>query len=580
MKRAVALAALALVGCGAEDISDSSDDVVDAGTCMLGIEFAPVEIVAGPAAVVRANGNITGAAGFVTYGWEITLDGAPVFTTQAAADNRDVFFTAEVPGVYQATFSADGCPSANASFNATAPGAQDVAYRLRVQPPDGAALPASERVVVVSGGADASLGTIGLDDGLLALGTVTIDGAPTGAYLRAAPLSQPELTLEGFADAGGDFGLRAAIVPHQLLVVPTSPAVAPGRVESWRPQAPDLTFDAGQAIAATVLAPDGQPLVGARVALMLDGVPSTIGTTDGAGAVALRARFAGATDVDVMVQPTEPSPWPRLAAHLANVDPSGGVAVAYAPTLVAQATADVVLTRDGTPVAGAALALSASHLDVGTVTVDGVAVSASGTTLRRGVSAGDGSLGLVAVVAGSYLLAARDGEGAAVVGLEVDIAPPATVALPPPATMQLHARDAAGAPLVGVRGQVIAVGALAALGPMALDAVADADGRLAWADAPGGAWDLAIDDPQGRVGRLEQLGLGGAAFADVTLPTAVRLSGLVARSAGGAAISGAVITLYCADCGGIAAQRPIATAVSSPVGTFRLAVPDPGVAGP
>ena len=49
---------------------------------------------------------------------------------------------------------------------------------------------------------------------------------------------------------------------------------------------------------------------------------------------------------------------------------------------------------------------------------------------------------------------------------------------------------------------------------------------------------------------------------------------------GGGVLGGAVITLYCSGCGGIAAQRPIATAVSAPVGTFRLAVPDPGVASP
>ena len=70
MKRAVALAALALVGCGAEDISDSSDDVVDAGTCMLGIEFAPVEIVAGPAGDVTVYDPDSKPVSFARKGYD------------------------------------------------------------------------------------------------------------------------------------------------------------------------------------------------------------------------------------------------------------------------------------------------------------------------------------------------------------------------------------------------------------------------------------------------------------------------------------------------------------------------------
>ena len=230
---AIGLAAastMSLVACGAGDLGDSADDNggADASTCSTGIRFEPDMVVAGVGTMVRANGDVTGVSGFLTYTWIVEHDGAAIPVTSAAQEGRDVFFEVATPGVYRVALFVDGCPlTAYADLTATAAGALDTAYRLRVEPPVAANLPVREQVIIVQGGGDAAVGNIGLPAGASIPGAVTAAGNPVAAYLRFAPLSQPALLTEAFTSAAGEFTLRLASEPHQLLVVPASPALAP-----------------------------------------------------------------------------------------------------------------------------------------------------------------------------------------------------------------------------------------------------------------------------------------------------------------------------------------------------------------
>ena len=62
----------------------------------------------------------------------------------------------------------------------------------------------------------------------------------------------------------------------------------------------------------------------------------------------------------------------------------------------------------------------------------------------------------------------------------------------------------------------------------------------------------------------------------LALGKAVTLTQTV-KGGGSSGIAGVSVTLLCATCTGIDASRPRGEAVTDATGTFRLAVPDPGV---
>jgi hypothetical protein len=332
-------------------------------------------------------------------------------------------------------------------------------------------------------------------------------------------------------------------------------------------------------VSVHVLDPAGAPLAGARVALVVDGVPSTAAVTGGDGTASVLARFDASATVAVTVVPGDDTPWPRLEGTVLAADLAQPVEVAYAAGLQARPLAGALLARDGAPVAAAAVMLVGEHAQAGQVTIGGAEASALGRTLRSGSTTALGELVLAAPIAGTFELALRDALGAAVVAVDSQLAAPTNLAVAAPRTLTATVVGPDGAPLAGVRGTAVASGALAALAPSSRSTLADADGVLRWDDAPGGRWDVVLDDPSARVGRVELLAQLGPTLGTAAMPAAVHLEGKVTRAAQGTAVAGAVVTLLCSDCEGIGAARPIAVAVTSAVGGFRLAVPDPGTGG-
>ncbi|MEZ4368407.1 MAG: carboxypeptidase-like regulatory domain-containing protein [Kofleriaceae bacterium] len=577
------VAAALVVGCAGADgsIGDGGSGNDGGLGCRASIQFQPAEAIAGAGVYVRANGDVDGDPGFVTYAWTIVDEsGSDLPLTSVGAGGRDVEFEIADPGVYVAMLEVNGgaCASASASFTAIAPGALDVPYRLRVVPPPTSSTPPIERVQLVRGGGDADLGTVTLDFGILVDGEVASAAGPEAAYVRLSPVGSPDLWIETVTD-GGVFYATLRSTPHDLLVVPQGPGLAPRRVAGWQPTlAPPVAVDAGVELAGVVTDPTGTPLPGAQVALKVSGVPSTIATTDGAGAFAVRtvAPIAG-DQLEVTVVPPSGSPWPRLGASLVATGAAAPLTIAYAPSLTTRSLAGVVVEQGGAPAADVEVVVVGTHADAGTVGHGVVTASATGTTRRSAVTDTGGALPAVAVVAAEHAAVIRAASGTVVAALDLTASVPATIAGPPATPFAVRVVDADGAALPGVVVTAIARGALALAGPTTRTGVTDGSGAVSWPGVPGATWDVIVEDPAARAARRELAEVANDDLGAVALPRALRISGRVAVP-GGSAVSAAAVTLYCELCSGIDRQRPVASARTGVTGAFTLAVPDPGVA--
>ncbi|HWU90834.1 MAG TPA: hypothetical protein VN253_26390, partial [Kofleriaceae bacterium] len=202
--------ALALAACGMGDSAgpggDDGGGMTDAGPgCSVYVGFEPATPIAGPTTLVRANAGVLNAPGVLSYTWAVTFGGGAIAHVLAQADGSAITFPAVAPGVYlvrlDVTGSA-GCPTAQVPLNVLAPGGNQAQVRLRVAPPAIVAAPPLEKLVSVLGGADFSLGTVVLEQGTAAAGTIRSGATGVPAYLRFMPAAAPEAVVEAFAGAG------------------------------------------------------------------------------------------------------------------------------------------------------------------------------------------------------------------------------------------------------------------------------------------------------------------------------------------------------------------------------------------
>jgi len=598
-----AFACILGVACG--DGGDGDDDTGDAGTvdrCTMSIAVSPAAPVAPES--VELEGSIIREgypSGVESFQFAVIFDGTVVAVSDLDPyDGSRVSFQAQAPGPYRVELSGSigdiSCTDALEFVNVVDSTADHDTYRIRFAPAVGQPAPIQERVYSIPGGADYSIGTIGLDSGVEVSGYVTdASASPLAAYLRVLLVGSSAPAAETFADDAGAFSARLAAGSYDVLVVPDSNSVAPALLDGLALSALGLlTITAGDVVTGVVLDPAGAPLAGALVSLRIDDVPSAIATTDAGGAFAVLARVGGATALTV--NPPAGSGLPRLELTSDEglvAAPAVPLTVRYSAALSARAVTLDLMRSDGTTPAGGARVtfVARAMASAGTVTPEGgAAVQASGELRVSAEADAGGAIPTLqlpetlcdAIVEPSAALAAE-----AVRLIEVDLSAgqttPASLSLAAPATLSGQAVDTAQAGLAGVQVTAVPRGLLANVARASATATTDATGAFSLSVVGAGEYDLLLEPRGASHARTQVTGVAAPVPGQTStvpvaeLPTAIALSGRVEIPgvAGGAA--GVHVMALCYDCTGAAASAPVADAVTDVSGSFLLAIPDPGV---
>jgi hypothetical protein len=578
-----ALIALVLIaGCGAgNDAGLDPGGDASPGPCGTMIEISPIAPFVGDR--IRATAHAPGASGVPRYQWTVgqgtvpdVADANPV-TFSTGGDPASIEFTATIADVYlvrlAVTGSAIACEVATQAVSVVARGDRAAFVRLRAVPPQRVVAPPIDRVISI-GSSNLEVGSVILDPGTRMTTTVTGPAGGVPAYVRFSPNGTPDAAVEAFSDASGALATSLAIQLHSVLIVPSLPGLAPRRIPVWTPAAPTpLAVDAGTAVHGTVRDPDGAALAGATVQLAVDDVPSTVATTDAAGAFTVQvATTTGTTAVTVV--PSAASGLPRLTASGA-LALAGPVDIRYA-SFARRSLAGVAIRRGGQPVARAKVVVVGLMPGAGTVTA-GETASASGE-VRIPITAGaDGVLPAARAPAAplSAVITVAPGD-LAIAGLDLTAAAPATLdaAAMTAWTSQVRAPD--GAPLAGAMIDVVPLGILALADAPALHLVSGADGGFGGRLPAAGRFDLRLRDPAARVApRVVRDLLLTELHPSYDLPVAVMVSGTLQVGNAGP-LGGGSIQILCSDCTGVERAKPIAEAAADEAGRFRLAVPAPG----
>ena len=581
MKR---LAIVALAACGGSgdyqpDGSVSTDAGGDAGTsCSVYVAFDPETPLAYAGQVVRAKALVTGLAGVPSYTWSIRhgSTGDIVAHELGAPDGSAVDFVTETPDSYDAFVDVSGCPSARASVNAEAPGAMTSQLRLRVFAHDA---PPQESFKLFKGGTPSwALGIVGVEPGVMASGTTTAN-----AYLRFMKTNAPETYVETFSGPDGAFSVRTAPDPYDVLIVPSTPGLAPRRVASWQPGLPLPAIDAGFAITGSVLDPDDQPVANAQVQIVVDGVPTSLGRTDTDGLFTVRAAdTVGAMAIEVAAPAA--SGLPRLVASSPSWSFSQSVTIEYAPTIAIADAGGRVVQRAGAPLANAHVALVGTFAG-GTISSGSQSVNAAAEVRAMALTDGAGVLPTLRAPARVLTVAAAPPNGDVTI-TTIDLAAPATsIAMPSPMPATTQLQSSTGDPLAGAVLEAVPSGVFALAGMGTVRAVADANGNATALLAPNASYELHLRDPRGH----EATRLAAATTIPVTTSTiaasyrlrkAVKLRGTLSLLGTPQPVGSATVQLLCTQCTGTARALPLAEGRVSPDGRFEVAVPDPGTMPP
>lgn len=575
-------------GCGASgDVGDDADDAVDGDVigpdanplCQVTITIDPPEPLVGTHPQLRAIATPS-MPGVASFQWTVLHDGSSVPFQPAQADTlSQIRFDIATAGIYELRVDVPGCETSDRRVQVIDPGGAFVDLRLRVTPPASLAVPPVDRVQRIYGGGDVLVTTY-LDPGNPIQTEVRAGDTPVPAYVRFAPTAMPDAAVETFA-AATTGRVRAQLLPqpHSVLIVPTAQTHAPVRIASWNPLlALDLVVATGTPITGSVVGPGGAPIAGATVQLAVDTVPTTYATTatDGSFTV-LTSGTAGL--VSVTVTPPVSSGLPRLTASSATFDLTAPLEIAVAPTLTLRNVGGVSVTR-GAPLATTPVTL------VGTIAAAGMirsgvtpAVPAVGTVRIALTTGPSGALPSALVPAASLAaVIVPPGGRPAVAAFELSAAVPAAIAVPADLafTTTLRLPDgttrAAGAEL-----EAVPLGALALAAAQPVRFVASAAGVVTGALAREGHYQLRIRDPRAR-GAITVVDMVGTAVApSYALTPASMLAGTLVVAGSDIELDGARIEILCATCTGLDRGQPLAS-VRSDRGTFRVAVPDPGLA--
>ena len=595
--REVRAAALGLVlvtlGCGADG------GIIPEPSCSIAIAVSPAMPVRGQIVSATALVEVEDLSGGRTITWSVRFGGAAV-EHQVISPDDTISFEASEAGTYEVSASGSvggvACSGDERAVNVIVPGARFEDMVVRAVPADPLEAAAQDLLVRVPGGADYSLGTLTLSGGVAVTGQLFGPGGETlTGYVRATPGGDalvPRPVIESFADAGGAFDLLLLGTVHDVLLVPDGEAVPPALLAGVLPGALDgaIELDGGLVVSGAVTDGAGDPVAGARVALAVGGVPSTVAVTDAAGTYSLRARAGGPVAVTVTPAPGSGLPALELAPPAGSAVSAGStIAITYAAGLASRTVSPLVRQSDGaTPAAGARLTwIMRPVAAAGSVELGGTSRPARGVLRHSTVAAGAGAPGAIALPRAVYDVLVQPGPaapaGQSVRTAVVDLAAgaPASLSLAAAARLEGQVTGSAGGPVAGARVTAAPRGLLAASAAAGAAAVTGEDGRYSLSVAGPGNYDLAIDGADAGEGRASRVvsapAPGGTAALDpVALPDTMRLSGVIAAPGPGP-LAGTSVQLLCLACGAAGGPAVVAEAVTDPAGRFVLLAPDPGV---
>ena len=587
MRARLLTVALVAAGCGAQSWGGDDSVDVDSGssgdasdTCYVGVEFSPVEPVAGE--TIYATAMVPDASGqFLEYTWTVLHEGSDVPFVLSQPDGSVIRFDSTNPGPHYVQLSVGGssCLDFDAPLNVRAPGATDTTWRVRFVAPPGSLAAPQERSVVVPSAADFDMGEVSLDPGAVISGTIEdTSGAPMAAYLRLVPAGTPDVQIDGFAGSDGAYAVRTTLEHHDLLIIPFRDDIPPMTLLDWTPSSQTFVLDGGTVVTGAVRDPANSLLPGATVTVRLGGVPSTVAVTDGSGAFSVRVRPSGTQILTVDVVPPAGSGLPRLATSGAVVDLGQPLQLRYAASLATRDVAGVAVEQAGTPAPDAEVTFTGTIASAGTLTAGTTTTGATGSFAITVAASGGGVLPAALVPAAPASAIVTPASGApGVVSVDLTTAAPAAIDAPAGATLTGRVVGPDGLAVGSADLRAIPSGALAAAEMGQVHALADGAGSFSLPLAGGGAYELVISD------RARQLALlrtalvvaGPASLGDLELPDGLTLRGNVRLN--GSTLAGAAVTIFCETCPDDERDLPAAESSTDGGGTFRATVVDPGL---
>ncbi|MGE0867923.1 MAG: carboxypeptidase-like regulatory domain-containing protein [Kofleriaceae bacterium] len=556
------------VGCGGESLNPNDGIMPDATSCDVAISFSPSTPIAGE--LVQATAIVIGVQGVPSYAWEVLFDNAVIAQGTASG----IAFAAAHVGEYdvRVTVTAPGenCPQAQ-SFLAVNPAGNGTVLRLRVTPPATSNALPYVRPIRVNGASTVDFQLDGVDP--INVSVVQPSMMGVAAYVRFEPQGLlADAPVEAFSSPSGAASVRLYPIKHDVLVVPLGTvALAPRRIVGWMPGTP-LTVDGGTVVSGTVTDSNDAAISGAWVKLTVDGVPSTLASTDSNGAFAVRASWIGTPVVKVEVTPPVALALPRVEASsvLALGQP---LQISYAPS-TPRSTGGVHVDYAGAAAANADVMFVGELPGAATITSGGSSVMATGYVRIALRADGSGDLASAAVPAAALnaVVALPSGDRA-VVGFDTSTAVPAAIDAPAMSSSQTSALGPDGALDTAVL-RLIPRGALALAG--APEQVVKASSGMVTARlASGGSYDLRWYDPSGRAGGMLIEGVTTASLQSAyTLPEPLEIHGAVRTLGSPNPLVGASVQVLCGDCAGLERDRPIAETISTFHG-YSVIVPRP-----
>jgi hypothetical protein len=534
---------------------------------------------------VTVSAVVERATGPVVPVWTVRDVNRGLVEPRVGRDGESVVFRVTAVGTYEVELDlgiASGCSVAQKLVGVRQPGAARAQWWLQVVFPDRVRVPPLEQRVWIEAGGALELRA---EEALVVdLPVVDAAGAPVPATVRWSrqPGTRQPFAVPVEAATDGEGRVHALLRDHadyNVLIVPRCPdpgpcVVAPTVYRGWAIGDEPLVADAGQELTGTVLGPTGDPLAGARVALTVDGVPSTVGTSAADGSFAVRTSRLGRARV--VVAP-DGGGLPRLEAGL-EVVAGQSLTVRYA-LLATRALTGARIRRDGEAYAGARLTVVADIAAAGTIAQGAASVTAPGRFVASQVTGPDRALlPLVAPAVPATIVVEPVFLQHTVLAVDLGASAPSAFDGVAPATLRGRVSAPDGGDPGPVRIRAVPTGALAAATGIAAGALTAQDGSFSLDVASGGSYELVATDPGERFAESARVAAAAGTVPDLPLRAAVAIDGTLVAEGALDDLRGASIALRCLECTGAEVSRAVAVTLVGSAGRFRLMAPDPGVA--
>jgi hypothetical protein len=587
------------------------------------VQIKPVSSVdldglpAGPNATLRVRGVITGTPQPAQPDWRWSVstvtDNRPIPVTPDPQDPALVQFPLASADRYDITVTVSNAPVCGGHEIATATFNPSASYWLRISAPaDQVEVPPHEETIKLQAGQPLQRSFYFDRGAAVSLDPKTSSSQALTSYVR---ISSPghSWTREGDTELAA-FGTSIVDTPaslYDVLVVPLAPADAPfapllfsGRTAA-RVAALSIVVDPGVPVGGTLRAA-GAAVAGATIALRAGDLPSTIGTSDAAGAFGLLARpgrFSaliiapdGAALPDAHVDASDASGLDLPAA----VGGALSLAFVWRSDLGSATLAAQFVTSAGAPAAALDVRLESDPEgdpttwgDVGTLQANGgpggaQSLVAAGSLRRAATTDARGAISFSGLPAGGYRLIAlppvASNDGLTVTAVDVVAGLP-TVAVTLAPKVTVSGRLLGASP--GTR--LLILDDQPTLGRSFPAAAVGSDGAYTLNLDPSHAYHLLSDPPAGQMNARVALGpieSGDVALAlgDRVLPAMLSVSGRVFAPDGQTPVAGALLQLFCMGAGPDCVDYsqldaghplPLFEATTDALGVFTLFAPDP-----